>query len=407
MGKRIVTLFVLAILLFAANLYAQDPGIRDTIRIDSVKVLQGGKAVVNVNFFNDEPLGGLQIPIVYSSGDISIDSVSFVGSRVAYLSTKVVTIANPSRQAVVAVFVTLEPYIDPGNGLFCQIHFNIPGGIPDQNVVIDTLVFPPGNDLMFIDENSEAIFPLFKKGAITVGNPQLPPVIQVSPDSMYFEGLAGGSIPPVQILNIRNIGQGALKWTASKHTSWLNISPAFGTAPSNVQVFANTVGLSAGYYYDTITVSDTNATNDPVLVPVKLRVMLPPPIIHLSQTYFSFSAIADSANPPSQTLTVTNTGQGVLHWTASKLSSWLTINPTAGVDSGDINLSVDITGLSYGIYFDTVEVSDANAANDPQKAVVRLEVASGLPLLAVDSPFIFVVVDLSNPFPSPRNFQSL
>jgi len=108
MGKWIITLTVLLIILASASLYAQDPGIRDTVRIDSIKVLQGSKAVVNVSFYNDEELGGMQVPIVYSSGDISIDSVSFVGTRVSYLGTKIVTIDNPSRQAVVAVFVVLE-----------------------------------------------------------------------------------------------------------------------------------------------------------------------------------------------------------------------------------------------------------------------------------------------------------
>lgn len=405
MGKRIVTLISLVILLSIANLYAQDPGIRDTVRIDSIKVLQGSKAVLNVNFYNDEELAGIQLPIVYTSPDITIDSVSFVGSRVSYIGMKIVTIDNSIRQAVIAIFVATEANIAAGNGLLCKIHFNIPAAIPDQNVVVDTLSFPSAGDLFFIDPNAEPLYPSFLKGKITIGNPQNPPIIRVSPDSMYFEGIAGGSMPPVQIMNITNIGQGSLKWTATKHSTWLNVSPSFGTAPSNVQVFANTSSLGAGYYYDTIVVSDTNATNDPVIVPIKLRVMLPPPIIHLSQTYFSFNAIADSANPPNQTLIVTNTGQGVMHWTASKLSSWLTIIPTSGVDSGNITLSVNITGLPYGIYNDTITVSDPNATNDPQKAVIRLEVASGLPLLAVDSPFIFVVVDLNNPFPTARNFH--
>ena len=404
MGKRIVTLIALAVLLFAANLYAQDPGIRDTVRVDSIKVMQGSKAVVDVNFYNDEELAGLQFPMVYGSSDITIDSISFVGSRVSYIGMKIVTILDSSQQAVVAIFVTTEANIPAGNGLLCKIHFDIPAAIPDQNVTIDTLSFSSAGELFFIDPNAEAIYPSFQKGKITIGNPQNPPIIKVSPDSMYFEGLEGGAMPPVQIMNITNIGEGSLKWTATKYSTWLNISPSFGTAPSNVQVFANTAGLAAGYYYDTIIVSDTSAANDPVLTPIKLRVMLPPPIIHLSQTYFSFNAIADSSNPPNQTLIVTNTGQGVLHWTASKLSTWLTIVPTSGVDSGNITLSVNIAGLPYGIYDDTILVSDPNAANDPQKAVIRLEVASGLPLLAVDSPFIFVVVDLNNPFPPARNF---
>lgn len=230
------------------------------------------------------------------------------------------------------------------------------------------------------------------------------PEIGVDPDSLQFEGVAGQSPPPAQLLKITNTGVGTLNWTGSWNSSWLGMSPAFGTAPSNVQVYVSTVGLEAGVHYDTITVSDPNATNDPVLVPVRLTVFEPPPTIGLSQTYFSFTGIADSANPPDQILTVTNIGGGTLEWTASNSESWLSIYPGFGTDSGDVTLSVDITGLTFGIYYDTVVVSDPDATNDPQIAEVRLEVASSFPLLAVEPSLIYVIVDVDNPWPDDRQF---
>jgi hypothetical protein len=404
MGKRIITLAMALIFVGAINLMAQDVGNPDTLRIDSVKVMQGGKATVNVDFYNDEELAAIELPIIYSSADISIDSISYVGSRVDYLSTKIATINNPSRQAVTAVFVILEANISPGNGLFCKIYFNIPAGIPDQKITIDTAFYPPGSQLTFIDVNAEGFAPIFKIGKIIVGNPLAPPEINVTPDSLYFEALAGGPSPVAQTLSITNLGEATLRWTATKKSSWLSVTPSFGVAPSVTQVFANATGLPVGYYYDTVTVSDTNAINDPFYVPVVFRIMEPPPTIHLSPNKFNFNAIADSSNPPSQTLTVTNIGYGTLNWSAANSSSWLEIYPTSGVDSGNITLSVDVAGLPYGTYYDTVVVSDPNATNNPQKAAVKLEVASDLPVIAVDSPLIFVVVDVGNPYPANRQF---
>lgn len=407
MGKRIVTLVALLVALGISSIYAQDPGIPDSLIFDSIKVVQGSKAVMNVYFYNDEELQGMSIPMHYSSPDVSIDSVSFVGSRVNYLANKPVNIDNANQQWLVGVIVFMESYIPAGRGLLCKVYFDIPSGISDQKIVADTMVYPPENYLQFVTVSMEVAVPVLTKGIIIVGNYSPPPTIGVNPDSLYFQAVAGGLLPDIQYLQINNIGEGTLNWTLTKKSSWLNLSPNHGTAPSTVQIFANSSGLPAGNYYDTIVVSDTKATNNPVLVPVKLKLIEPPPTIHLSQTNFNFNAIAGSTNPADQILTVTNTGYGVLQWTASNTGPWLSISPTSGTDLGTITLSVDIFGLAYGIYYDTVIVSDPLASNNPQIAIVKLQVASDLPVLAVDSPLIYVVVNTSlmDPDPPDRQFN--
>ncbi len=237
-----------------------------------------------------------------------------------------------------------------------------------------------------------------------IGTLPTDPEIEVEPDSMIFEGVTGQSSPPAQTLSITNIGVGTLNWTASWNSSWLSVSPSYGTAPSNISVFANSTGLSSGTYYDTITVSDPSATNNPVLVPITLILQEPPPIIDLSDDFFNFFAIADSADPDDQFLTVSNTGGGILNWAASNSQSWLTIMPVSGTSGTTITLSIDITGLSFGVYWDSIVVSDPAATNDPQISEVRLEISSSLPLLGVEPAFLYVVVDVDDPFPDDRQF---
>ncbi|SYZ74121.1 exported hypothetical protein [Candidatus Zixiibacteriota bacterium] len=404
MGKWIITFMTLLLVLSVGSVLAQDSGVPDTLRIDSVKVNQGSQAVVNVNFFNDEMLSVVQVPLHFSSPDISIDSVSFAGSRVNYINNKFVTIESASQQVLIASVVFFESYIPTGDGLFCKIYFNIPNGIPDQKVIIDSMTIFGNTELWLVDTLQQVIYPVLKKGKIIIGNPVEPPTIGVSPASFNFSALLGGSSPDPSILHITNTGGGTLQWSATKKSLWLNLAPSTGTAPSNIQVYANTAGLDVGDYYDTITVSCTGATNNPVLVPVTLHIALPPPIISFSPPNFNFNAIADSANPPNQTLNISNIGQGTLQWQVSNAGSWLQLSPTSGTGSGAVTVAVDITGLPYGIYYDTITISDPAASNSPRKAPVRLEIASGLPVLAVDSPLITVIVDTTIQNAPDRSF---
>jgi len=231
------------------------------------------------------------------------------------------------------------------------------------------------------------------------------PEIGVSHESFDFEGIVGNVSPDPQVLTITNTAAGTLDWTGTWSSSWLNVSPAFGVAPSFTQISVNIIGLTAGTYYDTLVISDPDATNNPVRISIQLDLEEPPSVIGLSQTYFSFTAVADASNPADQYLAVDNLGGGTLNWMALNLTSWLSLNPSSGSDGDDITLSIDITGLPFGIYYDTVTVSDPQATNSPQKAEVRLEIASSLPVLTLSTSDIYVIVDIDDPFPSDKSFN--
>nr|MBN2278886.1 hypothetical protein [candidate division Zixibacteria bacterium] len=291
----------------------------------------------------------------------------------------------------------------PGSGDLVRIKFNYQideeGSFCIDSVSIPN-TSPPGKLDWLFD------FPTTFSGPYCweVGELPTDPEIGVDLDSLIFESVQGESAPPAQVMHISNTGVGTLNWNASWNSSWLGVSPSHGTAPSIVQIYVNPTGLGVGVHEDTITISDPNATNNPVRIPVRYTITEPPPEILLSQTFFSFNAIADSTNPPDQFLTIYNDGGGSLSWTATNSESWLTLTPTSGGDGDQITLSVDITGLAYNTYFDTVVITDDNASNSPQLAVVRLEVASSLPILATDTSYIVIPVDTDYPFPADRYF---
>ncbi len=402
MVYRTFTILTAILIILAMSALAQDPGQPDTLRIDSIQVDPGQQAVLDVSFYNDEELNGIQVPLGWDSPDITLDSVSFQGSRVDYIANLLTNIDNGEQKVLTVVILILEPSITPGDGLYARFYFDVPAGTPDQVVHVDSLSYTSIDNLLFIIDPVDNFVPIVKPGKIVIGEPSEPPVIGVDPTSFFFEAMAGQPTPDPQVLTISNEGGGALNWTATWSESWLEVLPAFGSVvpgiPQNVQVAINTTGLPPDLYKDTIVISDPTAVNDPIKIPVEYNLVEPPPTISISPDEFLFNAVAGGSNPADQFLEITNDGYGTLEWTATNDSSWLSLSPSSGTGNATVTVSIDIAGLPYGVYYDTIVVSDPDATNNPQMAEVRLEVASDLPLIAVDTSFFFLnVTGLTNP----------
>jgi len=78
-------------------------------------------------------------------------------------------------------------------------------------------------------------------------------------------------------------------------------------------------------------------------------------------------------------LGIHNAGQGTIDWEISipEEADWLTAMPMSGESSGETDeavLSVDASGLAYGLHSCQVSVSDAGAVNSPQIVTVNVEV---------------------------------
>jgi len=113
------------------------------------------------------------------------------------------------------------------------------------------------------------------------------------------------------------------------------------------------------------------------------------PVIGTNPASLAFSAIAGGSTPPYQRVIVNNTGGGVLHFTASRNSSWLEID-YRGTAPDTIEVYAYAIGLLSGAYRDTIYVWSDGAFNSPFRIPVTLNVLPGisaLPRLVVRSAY--------------------
>jgi hypothetical protein len=99
-----------------------------------------------------------------------------------------------------------------------------------------------------------------------------------------------------------------------------------------------------------------------------------PPQISLNRTEIYYGATTTGISTTSQSLFVDNIGGGTLNWSVNDNAPWLDCSPSSGTNAGSVTLSVDVTGLSAGVYTGTITVSDPGATNSPQTVSARLDV---------------------------------
>jgi outer membrane protein assembly factor BamB len=104
-----------------------------------------------------------------------------------------------------------------------------------------------------------------------------PPVLNVTPTSLSFTATTGGSDPATKTAAVSNTGGGTLNFTTSAGATWLDVTPASGTAPANVTVAPHVGGLSAGAYDANVTIASTGASGSPATVAVHFTVTDPAP----------------------------------------------------------------------------------------------------------------------------------
>ncbi len=237
-----------------------------------------------------------------------------------------------------------------------------------------------------------------------------PPQLAVAPSNLSYQILTGSGNPPPQTITIGNGGDSVINWTAQVTTaagiaSWLSLSATSGTAtasvPAIVQARVNLAGLASGVYSGSIAVS-SSTTSQKQTIPVTLVLTAPAATILLSQTGLTFTAVVGGGNVPSQSIGVLNTGQGTMNWTAVATAldggNWLSVSPMAGTSTANslqvplTSVGVNAGGLSAGQYTGQIAVSASGASNNPQYAIVILNVlprGSPLPVVVRPTGLIF------------------
>lgn len=173
---RVRTLLTIctAVVLAAATSNGQalrdDPGLPDSVLVDSVVAYLAGPGIVPINFINDEPLAGIEVTLIYDSPDVTLDSFSFVGSRVEYATFKGI-LTSDSTVIIYCFPVGEEPLIAPGSGLFGRLHFSYLPTIDTQIVTINSITIIDDDieySTTFSDSASNAFKPQFQKGYLDI-----------------------------------------------------------------------------------------------------------------------------------------------------------------------------------------------------------------------------------------------
>jgi len=96
----------------------------------------------------------------------------------------------------------------------------------------------------------------------------------------------------------------------------------------------------------------------------------------------TFVATEGGTNPSFKTLSIWNAGGGMMHWTTTTTAYWLTLIPDIGTITiptnqiASVQVHVDITSLTPGIYQGVIGVFSSDAENSPQMVEVILTVKS-------------------------------
>lgn len=98
------------------------------------------------------------------------------------------------------------------------------------------------------------------------------------------------------------------------------------------------------------------------------------PTIQLDRMHLYFGAVINGACTGPQAVLISNSGTGILNWSADDNASWLLCTPSSGYNWGELTVSADAEGLSAGMYTGTVTVSDPNSTNAQQSVEVTLTV---------------------------------
>jgi hypothetical protein len=226
------------------------------------------------------------------------------------------------------------------------------------------------------------------------------PAIVVNPTSITASAAAGAGI--TKTITIANTGTLDLNWTIDESVGadcatpssvpWMTVAPVSGTVHTGAIAQATTVNLNAASLTPgTYTAAICVHSNDPIHlvtpVPVTFTVTGPPtPTVSVDPVSIATTAVQGGST--TALLSIGNTGNATLTWTADTAAagcgspaavSWLSLTPTSGsVDTGSpassITVTTDAAGLAAGTYTANVCIHANDTAHPVTTVPVSFEV---------------------------------
>ena len=209
--------------------------------------------------------------------------------------------------------------------------------------------------------------------------------IQLSPNIVTFAASSGGALPPAQTVTVSNPNGGAIPGLAlgtvayRGATGWLQ-----ATLSGNVITLAILrSNLSTGSDTAIVPVTSPAASNSPQNLTVVYRIGQGP-LISVTPSAVTFSAVAGSTNPAAKTVAIANSGGGVLSglsttttYAAGKPTGWLAATLSQTTAPAALTLQPNIGSLpsAFDTLSATMTVKSSVAGVSPQTVTVTLFLA--------------------------------
>ena len=142
----------------------------DSVWVSRVPGVPGNHITVPVYFRNNDELSLINLPLEWSNNALTLDSVSFVGTRVEFVDDKTYIHNDDFRQVEITIDPTFVDPIPAGRGLLAKLHFKVYDFIPDLPVTVDIYKTTIGMDghLFFEDLAGNEIIPVFTPGGAVI-----------------------------------------------------------------------------------------------------------------------------------------------------------------------------------------------------------------------------------------------
>ena len=172
--------------------------------------------------------------------------------------------------------------------------------------------------------------------------------------------------------SLRNTGNAAINWTATKTADWLTVTPAAGTLEADggnvtVTVSINATAVNAlppDQHQDTVTFNALNGlgtTTRPVVLIVGEILKEGFAILEADGLDAWGFAGGTSFSPATKTFTIRNVGMKAADWTATKTANWVTLSSSGGTLTAGTSTTVTATinsaeaqTLTAGSYTDKI-----------------------------------------------------
>lgn len=208
------------------------------------------------------------------------------------------------------------------------------------------------------------------------------PTLVASPSSLRFEMLEGDSLLPSQPLTIEHAGYNPLDFEIISSSSWLSAVPGAGVTPAAIDVGITTDTMPFGTYYGFLTLFDLDNADSSVTVSVRLDVTAP--IIDLSADTLRYRAFAGINDSTGKSLTIANSGAGILAWSAEETASWLRLSSYSDVDESSIEVWASALELTAGSYSEPIVIEAPEAVNSPETTWAVIDVYDDMPYIRLE-----------------------